>query len=190
MGEVGREGQHEAGASPAPTVGQALGTTIGTPSRAPATRALRWRRGWDSNPRTTCAVTRFPGTPDRPLQHLSALQLSCHRFSQMQHRLQAIRIYLAISASLCQSVACKLSCCRLMAEGVGFEPTVRLRAHRFSRAAPSASRTPLRAYYSARRGLGEARDMRHVTRDSCLVSRSTIVRPGRRDGGCIGGCLG
>ena len=31
-----------------------------------------WRRGWDSNPRETCAPIRFPGVPDRPLQHLSA----------------------------------------------------------------------------------------------------------------------
>ena len=33
--------------------------------------AWSWRRGWDSNPRGTCAPTRFPGVPDRPLQHLS-----------------------------------------------------------------------------------------------------------------------
>ena len=33
---------------------------------------INWRRGWDSNPRGTCTPTRFPGVPDRPLQHLSA----------------------------------------------------------------------------------------------------------------------
>ena len=74
------------------------------------------------------------------------IHLSCHRFSHVQHRIK-----FAISASLCQSVAGKLF--RLVAEGVGFEPTVRLHAHRFSRAAPSTSRTPLPAYYSARSGL-------------------------------------
>ena len=34
-----------------------------------------WRRGWDSNPRTTCAVTAFPMLRLRPLGHLSALTL-------------------------------------------------------------------------------------------------------------------
>ena len=33
-----------------------------------------WRRGWDSNPRCRCQHTCSPGTPIRPLSHLSALQ--------------------------------------------------------------------------------------------------------------------
>ena len=32
-----------------------------------------WRRGWDSNPRCRCQHTCSPGTPIRPLSHLSAL---------------------------------------------------------------------------------------------------------------------
>jgi hypothetical protein len=30
-----------------------------------------WRREWDSNPRSPCDDTRFPGAPNRPLWHLS-----------------------------------------------------------------------------------------------------------------------
>jgi hypothetical protein len=30
-----------------------------------------WRRGWDSNPRNRCQFTCSPGTPIRPLSHLS-----------------------------------------------------------------------------------------------------------------------
>ena len=32
-----------------------------------------WRRGWDSNPRTACAVNGFRDRPIRPLWHLSIL---------------------------------------------------------------------------------------------------------------------
>src|SRR3989304_5136417 len=57
-----------------------------------------------------------------------------------------------------------------MAEGVGFEPTVRLHAHRFSRAAPSTTRTPLRSHYSASPQLGRVKPP-----PSQLTSR--ILRP-------------
>ncbi len=36
-----------------------------------------WRRGWDSNPRCRCQHTCSPGTPNRPLSHLSAAK--CRR---------------------------------------------------------------------------------------------------------------
>ncbi len=36
-----------------------------------------WRRGWDSNPRYRCQHTCSPGTPNRPLSHLSAAK--CRR---------------------------------------------------------------------------------------------------------------
>src|SRR5258705_7260862 len=32
---------------------------------------FKWRRGWDSNPRTRLGVTHFPGVRLRPLGHLS-----------------------------------------------------------------------------------------------------------------------
>ena len=35
-----------------------------------------WRKGRDSNPRKTCAFTRFPGERLRPLSHLSVLRLA------------------------------------------------------------------------------------------------------------------
>src|SRR5450759_4307054 len=35
-------------------------------------RSARWRRGWDSNPRTTCAVAGFQDRCDEPLCHPSA----------------------------------------------------------------------------------------------------------------------
>src|SRR5206468_3265700 len=35
-------------------------------------RSLVWRRGWDLNPRCRCQHTCSPGTPNRPLSHLSA----------------------------------------------------------------------------------------------------------------------
>ncbi len=41
------------------------------------TRSSVWRRGWDSNPRCRCQHTCSPGTPNRPLSHLSAAK--CRR---------------------------------------------------------------------------------------------------------------
>ena len=37
-----------------------------------ASVAPSWRRGWDLNPRCRCQHTCSPGTPNRPLSHLSA----------------------------------------------------------------------------------------------------------------------
>ncbi len=36
------------------------------------TQGLKWRRGWDSNPRYACTHNGFRDRPDRPLWHLSA----------------------------------------------------------------------------------------------------------------------
>ena len=35
------------------------------------TQGLKWRRGWDSNPRYACTHTRFPSVRLKPLGHLS-----------------------------------------------------------------------------------------------------------------------
>jgi hypothetical protein len=51
--------------------GESYGRGRGTPEGSGPELDFRWRRGWDSNPRGTCAPTRFPGVPVRPLQHLS-----------------------------------------------------------------------------------------------------------------------
>ncbi len=126
--------------------GQRLGflpnstTEVGGRSGLPPLFTSTWRRGWDSNPRTTCAVTRSPGAPDRPLQHLSAF-IGGHA---------PMRRHGGLKASATRGVSRHVRLRRRsMAEGVGFEPTVRLRAHRFSRAAPSTTRTPLHSHYSA-----------------------------------------
>src|SRR5581483_10916552 len=86
---------------------------------AAGTDGSEWRRGWDSNPRYACAHTRFPVVPDRPLQHLSARPGNDK--APRSARDPVVQV----------------------AERVGFEPT-RLIAYRFSRAAPSTTRTPLR----------------------------------------------
>ena len=36
------------------------------------TQGLKWRRGWDSNPRMACTINGFRDRPVRPLRHLSA----------------------------------------------------------------------------------------------------------------------
>ena len=41
-------------------------------TRATITGSVKWRRGWDSNPRTRLGVTHFPGVRLRPLGHLSS----------------------------------------------------------------------------------------------------------------------
>ena len=40
-------------------------------ANAVPTQGLKWRREWDSNPRYTCAYTRFPSVRLKPLGHLS-----------------------------------------------------------------------------------------------------------------------
>src|SRR4051812_29563188 len=64
-----------------------------------------------------------------------------------------------------------------VAERVGFEPTVPLRAHRFSRPARSTTLSPLRAAADSRRNLSERQDSRNVlgpvwarVRYSCSIS--------------------
>ena len=44
-----------------------------------ASVAPSWRRGWDLNPRCRCQHTCSPGTPNRPLSHLSAPSVSKER---------------------------------------------------------------------------------------------------------------
>ena len=79
-----------------------------------------WRRGWDSNPREENSPTRFPGAPVRPLQHLSV--------SQPASRLPAG--HLSSENSHWRR---------------GWDSNPRgLAPYRFSRTAPSATRTPLR----------------------------------------------
>jgi site-specific DNA recombinase len=53
-----------------------LRTLAGAPGAKPATpgvpsSVLKWRRGWDSNPRYACTHNGFRDRPDRPLRHLS-----------------------------------------------------------------------------------------------------------------------
>src|SRR6266496_162529 len=74
----------------------------------------RYRIGWDSNPRNGYPFTRSPGACLQPLGHLSTCNLASG------NRKPASRT-----------------------DGVGFEPTMPLRAYRFSRPAPSATRTPI-----------------------------------------------
>jgi hypothetical protein len=44
---------------------------VGAPGRASSV----WRRGWDSNPRSSCPDSSFRDCPIRPLSHLSVLQM-------------------------------------------------------------------------------------------------------------------
>ena len=37
--------------------------------------SIRWRRGWDSNPRSRCRDACFPSMSIRPLSHLSAIEI-------------------------------------------------------------------------------------------------------------------
>ena len=41
-------------------------------ANAVPTQGLKWRRGWDSNPRYACTHNGFRDRPDRPLRHLSS----------------------------------------------------------------------------------------------------------------------
>jgi hypothetical protein len=52
----------------------------GTQRQAIAERWVRWRRGWDSNPRYACTHNGFRDRPDRPLWHLSGAPLIGGRF--------------------------------------------------------------------------------------------------------------
>jgi hypothetical protein len=63
--------------------------------------------------------TRFPGVPVRPLQHLSAYHFAFANRPQ----------HMPVTSAL-------MGRHRLLAERVGFEPTVQFPGHRFSRAAP------------------------------------------------------
>ena len=63
-----------------------------------------------------------------------------------------------------------------MAERVGFEPTVRLPAHRFSRAAPSTTRTPLHAGWESIALAGERQNAPvRPMRSGNLPSRPVVL---------------
>ena len=87
-----------------------------------------WRRGWDSNPRNGSPFTAFPVLPIQPLLHLSR---HC-RFPIANCRLFGIG-----SQTFRRSIGNHQSeIGNVMAERVGFEPTVGANPRRFSRPLP------------------------------------------------------
>ncbi len=99
------------------------------------------RRRWDSNPRC-CSHTRFPGAPTRPLWDSSmngpeSTRNTAKSKKKPGQRARRPRLPLRLR-QLVAAFRCSL------AEEVGFEPTKPLRAYRFSRAAPSTTRTLFR----------------------------------------------
>src|SRR6185295_17480689 len=88
-----------------------------------------WRRGWDSNPRNGFPLTAFPVLPIQPLLHLSGGISDCgFRISDLEITAQpdfkSRRFQIRNSQSEIRN---------LMAERVGFEPTVEFPPIRFSR---------------------------------------------------------
>ena len=57
-----------------PEFGSSLAVGNGERSNPLNREQIKWRRGWDSNPRTPCGVTRFRGVLLQPLGHLSNLK--------------------------------------------------------------------------------------------------------------------
>ncbi len=149
-----------------------------------------WRRGWDSNPRTACAVNGFRDRPVRPLRHLSVkaskergsplprstgqclfliakphdpIELVAERVGFEAHATSWRHFVTMFSAgSLAQALVSlgsnptrllfplsktytipRHDPIDLVAERVGFEPTVESPLHTISSRAPSATRSPL-----------------------------------------------
>src|SRR5437660_2243064 len=81
-----------------------------------------WRRGWDSNPRNGSPFTALPGLPIQPLLHLSPGRTSDCEFRISDSSLGLLNSAIRDSHSEI-----------LVAERVGFEPTVGVNPLRFSR---------------------------------------------------------
>src|SRR4029078_3511983 len=83
-----------------------------------------WRRGWDSNPRNGFPFTAFPVLPVQPLLHLSIVSILKNLVNLVenclpQKSLTGLTRFFRIN--------------KIMAERVGFEPTVGVNPLRFSR---------------------------------------------------------
>ena len=103
-----------------------------------------WRRGWDSNPRNGFPLTAFPVLPIQPLLHLSPRNFGL-RIADFGFEEPPRSTHIQTSNPFTQKSAIRNPKSEiLMAERVGFEPTVELPPLQFSRLACSAAPAPLR----------------------------------------------
>jgi hypothetical protein len=94
----------------------------------------KWRKGWDSNPRSPFELTAFPMLPVQPLLHLSAkIKLSKNHGCFGDVYIPG----LVLPGKDWDST-------KYVAERVGFEPTVPVRVQQFSRLPDSTTLAPLR----------------------------------------------
>src|SRR5262249_21396576 len=109
-----------------------------------------WRRGWDSNPRYRFPYTAFPVLPVKPLLHLSGVgdQDRGPSLVVVSKQFQPCQTLRAQTARIPDTRLTTPD--SLLAERVGFEPTVPLRVQRFSRPPDSATLAPLRSYSCSR----------------------------------------
>src|SRR5712691_1619098 len=90
---------------------------------------VRWRRGWDSNPRNGSPFTAFPVLPIQPLLHLSPQNFGLRNADFGFKRNRQIRCAAIVPKSAIRNPQSEI----LVAERVGFEPTVEFPPLRFSR---------------------------------------------------------
>ncbi len=136
-------------------------------------KALAFERtGRDSNPRYAFTHTHFPGVHLKPLGHPSS---NC-----ASHERREVAAHDASCAS--NNAPGNGIPARCWTDRVGFEPTVPLPAHRFSRPAPSTTRTPVQDRHQSYRvtkresthyqpGEATTRRRRSASRKSCSGAR-------------------